>query len=358
MKSENHDGIEVVATISTGNDEVIETKTANAIDMAEPSNGRIDELGQMAARVVDFLNLTLPEFDVVAHFERTIHKSHKCPSLVNYLALITTVEESGSTFNTNSDTEIVLHLIATSKTGPFFLRIVEACKRLKGGFSTVFLTEDKLAALCDPYGFRLLVMERRSNGSIDLIEATSEREVNLGEALEVDKSRVQSFACLLWAFGFSGGGARNGGRQSGSSKLFWNMGYESWESKTCISTLETGRGSSCGGLDARSSTSYAFNMNYQTANQQKGAGQSTNRVMPKISVLWQLYLQQNFEDKMECLTEMDLTSPEFCCSANDNCRSRDGVWSHKARRGSFISKGSAADWRVVTGDRQSARPSQ
>ncbi|KAJ4958676.1 hypothetical protein NE237_025787 [Protea cynaroides] len=162
----------------------------------------MDELVRMAARVVDFLNLKLPEFDVVAHFERTILESHKCPSLVNYLALRTTLEESGPIFNTSSDTEIVLHLIATSKTHPVFLRIIEACERLKGGFSIVFLTEDKLAAVRDPYGFRLLVMEKISNGSIDLIEATPEHEVNLGEALVVDKSRVHSFCLLVVGFWF------------------------------------------------------------------------------------------------------------------------------------------------------------
>ncbi|KAJ4953712.1 hypothetical protein NE237_030544 [Protea cynaroides] len=126
-------------------------------------------------------------------------------NLVNYLSLRTTLEESGSIFNTSSDTEVVLHLIATSKTRPFFLRIVEACERLKGAYSMVFITEDKLVAVRDPYGFRPLVMGRRSNGSIvfasetcalDLIEATYEREVNPGEVLVVDKSGVQSL-CLL-----------------------------------------------------------------------------------------------------------------------------------------------------------------
>ncbi|GMH21609.1 hypothetical protein Nepgr_023451 [Nepenthes gracilis] len=126
-------------------------------------------------------------------------------NLVNYKALRAMLEDNGSIFNTSSDTEVVLHLIATSKRRPFFLRIVDACEKLEGAYSMVFLTEDKLVAVRDPFGFRPLVMGRRSNGAIvfasetcalDLIEATVEREVYPGEVLVVDKDGVQSL-CLM-----------------------------------------------------------------------------------------------------------------------------------------------------------------
>ncbi|KAM0013518.1 putative amidophosphoribosyltransferase [Helianthus debilis subsp. tardiflorus] len=126
-------------------------------------------------------------------------------NLVNYQTLRAELEENGSIFGTSSDTEVVLHLIAISKQRPFFLRIVEACEKLKGAYSMVFLTEDKLVAVRDPFGFRPLVMGRRSNGAIvfasetcalDLIEATYEREVNPGELLIVDKEGVRSI-CLM-----------------------------------------------------------------------------------------------------------------------------------------------------------------
>ncbi|GAA0185292.1 transferase [Lithospermum erythrorhizon] len=126
-------------------------------------------------------------------------------NLVNYQVLRDELEENGSIFNTSSDTEVVLHLIAISKARPFFLRIVEACERLQGAYSMVFLTEDKLVAVRDPYGFRPLVMGRKSNGAVvfasetcalDLIEATYEREVHPGEVLVVDKNGVRSL-CLL-----------------------------------------------------------------------------------------------------------------------------------------------------------------
>lgn len=126
-------------------------------------------------------------------------------NLVNYQSLRAELEESGSIFNTSSDTEVVLHLIAISKARPFLLRIAEACEKIKGAYSMLFITEDKLVAVRDPLGFRPLVMGRRSNGSIvfasetcalDLIEATYEREVNPGEIVVVDKDGMQTL-CLM-----------------------------------------------------------------------------------------------------------------------------------------------------------------
>ncbi|CAN4107435.1 unnamed protein product [Withania somnifera] len=126
-------------------------------------------------------------------------------NLVNYKQLRSELEDNGSIFNTSSDTEVVLHLIAISKARPFLLRIVEACEKIEGAYSMVFATEDKLVAVRDPYGFRPLVMGRRSNGAVvfasetcalDLIEATYEREVLPGEVVVVDKEGVQSI-CLM-----------------------------------------------------------------------------------------------------------------------------------------------------------------
>ncbi|MCL7027931.1 hypothetical protein MKW94_028746 [Papaver nudicaule] len=126
-------------------------------------------------------------------------------NLVNYRSLRAKLEENGSIFNTSSDTEVVLHLIAISKARPFLLRIVNACEQLEGAYSMVFVTEDKLVAVRDPHGFRPLVMGRRSNGAyvfasetcaLDLIEATYEREVNPGEVIVIDKDGIQTL-CLM-----------------------------------------------------------------------------------------------------------------------------------------------------------------
>lgn len=128
-------------------------------------------------------------------------------NLVNYPVLRARLEDSGSIFNTTSDTEVVLHLIAISKSRPFVARVVEACEQLEGAYSLLFLTSDKLIAVRDPYGFRPLVMGRlRANGAVvfasetcalDLVDADYEREVNPGEVLVVDTGGKLSSLCLM-----------------------------------------------------------------------------------------------------------------------------------------------------------------
>lgn len=126
-------------------------------------------------------------------------------NLVNYRSLRTKLEEEGSIFNTSSDTEVALHLIARSKKKSFILRVTEACEKLHGAYSMVFLNEDKLVAVRDPFGFRPLVMGRRKNGAVvfasetcalDLIEATYEREVQPGEVVMVGKDGIETY-CLI-----------------------------------------------------------------------------------------------------------------------------------------------------------------
>ena len=107
-------------------------------------------------------------------------------NLVNYQALRRKLEARGCIFNTTSDTEVILHLIATSLSRPLLARICDACARLQGAYSLLFLTADKLFAVRDPFGFRPLVMGRRPNGAVvfasetfalDLIDAVYKREV-------------------------------------------------------------------------------------------------------------------------------------------------------------------------------------
>lgn len=120
-------------------------------------------------------------------------------NFLNYKQLKRKLEENGSIFITSSDTELVLHLIAKSKANTFLLRILDACEKLRGAFSMVFVFEDKLVAVRDPFGFRPLVMGRRSNSALvfasetcalDLIDARYEREVCPGEIVVVDGGHV------------------------------------------------------------------------------------------------------------------------------------------------------------------------
>ena len=115
------------------------------------------------------------------------------------------LEDSGSIFQSTSDTEVIIHLIATSKESTLMGRIVEALSRTRGAYSLLFLTLDRMIAARDPMGFRPLVVGRFNSGpnegayvvasetcALDLIEATYEREVEPGEIITFSANGMES----------------------------------------------------------------------------------------------------------------------------------------------------------------------
>lgn len=110
------------------------------------------------------------------------------------------LEAAGAIFQSDSDTENVIHLIARSRAGSFEGRVVEALSHLDGACSMLFLTEKKLVAVRDAVGFRPLVLGRVKNAyvlasettALDLIEAEYLRELEPGEMLVIDESGLKS----------------------------------------------------------------------------------------------------------------------------------------------------------------------
>jgi len=121
-------------------------------------------------------------------------------NLVNFDAERKALEADGAIFQSDSDTEIVIHGIARSKAPTFEGRVVEALKRLDGAFSMLFLTEKQLVAFRDPIGFRPLVLGRVKNAyaiasettALDLIEAEYLREIEPGELVIIDEQGLRS----------------------------------------------------------------------------------------------------------------------------------------------------------------------
>ena len=126
-------------------------------------------------------------------------------NLVNAQILRDELEASGSIFQSTSDTEVIIHLIATSKEKTLMGRIVEALSRVKGAYSLLFLTPDRMIAARDPMGFRPLVTGRFKPGknrgayvvasetcALDLIEADYVREVEPGEILTFGPDGMES----------------------------------------------------------------------------------------------------------------------------------------------------------------------
>ena len=121
-------------------------------------------------------------------------------NLVNARELRDDLVREGSIFQTNSDTEVVLHLYARSRAGTLDQAIVDSVSQVRGAFSFVMLTNDRLIAVRDPHGFRPLALGRLGDAwvvcsetcAMDLIGATYERDVEPGEVLIIGPSGVKS----------------------------------------------------------------------------------------------------------------------------------------------------------------------
>jgi amidophosphoribosyltransferase len=126
-------------------------------------------------------------------------------NLVNGSILRDELEQAGSIFQSTSDTEVIIHLIATSKESTLMGRVVEALSRTRGAYSLLFLTLDSMIAARDPFGFRPLVIgkfrERKNMGAyvvasetcaLDLIEAEYIRDVEPGEIVTFGPNGMES----------------------------------------------------------------------------------------------------------------------------------------------------------------------
>ena len=107
---------------------------------------------------------------------------------------------AGSIFQTNSDSEVVLHLYARSQAGSVQDALVEAVTQLTGAFSLALITKDSLIALRDPHGFRPLALGRLDDAwvvcsetcALDLIGGTYVRDVEPGEVLIINENGLRS----------------------------------------------------------------------------------------------------------------------------------------------------------------------
>ena len=121
-------------------------------------------------------------------------------NLVNSSSLKKELEAKGSIFQTTCDSEIIIHLMARSKSQDIVERLQYALKNVKGAYSLVIMTEDKLIGVRDPLGFRPLCLGKMKESwciasetcAFDLIEAEFIREVEPGEIVVIDKKGVHS----------------------------------------------------------------------------------------------------------------------------------------------------------------------
>ncbi len=121
-------------------------------------------------------------------------------NLINSVRLRHRLEGDGAIFQTTSDTEVVLHLLARCPTQDFDHALREVLHQIQGAYSMVIQTTDRLYAIRDPFGVRPLCLGRM-NGSytlasetcaFDLIGAEYIRDVAPGEILKIEGDQLQS----------------------------------------------------------------------------------------------------------------------------------------------------------------------
>ncbi|HEY8950301.1 MAG TPA: amidophosphoribosyltransferase [Rhizomicrobium sp.] len=122
-------------------------------------------------------------------------------NLTNARTLRSELVREGAIFQSTSDTETIIHLIARSSYGPIVDRLIDALKQVEGAYSLVALTSKKLIGVRDPWGVRPLVLGELNGAPIltsetcalDIIGATFVRDVKAGEMLVIDKEGVKSY---------------------------------------------------------------------------------------------------------------------------------------------------------------------
>jgi amidophosphoribosyltransferase len=121
-------------------------------------------------------------------------------NLTNAIEVRRRLEHRGSIFQTTSDTEVIVHLIARSTARNLSGAIADALNQVEGAYSLVLLTRDEIYAIRDPRGFRPLNLGRVDGAwvvgsetcAFDLIDAEYVREVEPGEMVRISRGGIES----------------------------------------------------------------------------------------------------------------------------------------------------------------------
>jgi len=122
-------------------------------------------------------------------------------NLSNAMKLRRTLNRRGSIFQSTGDTEVIIHLVATSERDALLDRLTDALKQVEGAYSLAVLTPEGLIGCRDPLGVRPLVMGKLGEATVfasetvalDVIGASYLRDVEPGELILVNDAGIRSF---------------------------------------------------------------------------------------------------------------------------------------------------------------------
>ncbi|SLM48622.1 Amidophosphoribosyltransferase [Nitrospira japonica] len=121
-------------------------------------------------------------------------------NLINAQVLRHELEAYGAIFQSTSDSEVIIHLIAHSRASTFLARVIDALSQVRGAFSVALMTDNGLIAARDPHGLRPLCIGRLRSSWIvasetcafDLLDAEYVREIEPGELIVINDQGLES----------------------------------------------------------------------------------------------------------------------------------------------------------------------
>ena len=121
-------------------------------------------------------------------------------NLTNAARLRSSLVETGSLFQSSSDTEIIVHLVARSHQDTVTDRLIDALKQIEGAFSLVCVAKDMLIGVRDPLGVRPLVLGKQGDAyvlasescALDIVGAEIVRDLDPGEMVVITKAGIKS----------------------------------------------------------------------------------------------------------------------------------------------------------------------
>ncbi|OHD72439.1 MAG: amidophosphoribosyltransferase [Spirochaetes bacterium RBG_16_49_21] len=122
-------------------------------------------------------------------------------NLTNAGTLRHDLEKKGHIFQTTIDSEVIVHLMAKSGIENFLEALIFALKQVRGAYSLLVMSRDKIYAVRDPHGFRPLVLGRIDETHViasetcafDIIDAEYVREIEPGELVEISNTGIKSY---------------------------------------------------------------------------------------------------------------------------------------------------------------------
>ena len=121
-------------------------------------------------------------------------------NITNAIHIREKMVKEGSVFQTTSDTETIVQIIAKSKRVKIIDKIIDTIFQIQGGYALVMMTNKKLIGIRDPYGIRPLILGKLNNSyifasetcALDIIGADFVREVENGEIVVIHRGGIES----------------------------------------------------------------------------------------------------------------------------------------------------------------------